>query len=293
MSRRKYSPPQNLSKSKRYRENVKKQNEESTNNLLDIGYYLSNNIEQGLTKNIEINPKGLSPFFNNVSLETNKIHIIRGNNGQGKSSLLNDIANSTSLCCLNMLKNRMKVCSNERLVADALNNSLEFSPFKGETGGFLDRCIYDSSNLTNNITIYVDFSISFFREQSFDVISDVTEEMYGRSNGERKIKAINNVFSLIKIFLTKMDKEKLKNGFNILLILDEPESGLSLEIQEEFYKKVKSYINKAIKFEKISLTFIIASHSFIWKKEKDINIHNIKDFKNNEKIKKEHIKVFI
>ncbi len=293
MSRRKFSPPQRLSTSKRYKENVKRENEESIENLKEIGYYLSNKTETGVLKYIDIYETGVEIFFNKLSLETNKIHIIRGNNGQGKSTLLKNIANTTTLGCLDILHNRMKVASNTRIISDALNSDLSFSPFKAEKGDMFDRCIFDLSNVENNITIYVDFSISFFREQSFDVLSDITEEVYAKSNGERKIKAINDVFSLIKIFLTKMEKEKIKNGFNILVILDEPESGLSLEIQEEFYKKVLSYIKKAIAFEKISLTFIIASHSFIWKKEKYIEINNINNFKKEENKKKEHKKVFI
>ncbi len=293
MARRKFLPPQRLSTSKRYKENVKRENEESIENLKEIGYYLSNKTEIGVLNNIDINENGVEDFFNKISLETNKIHIIRGNNGQGKSTLLKNIANSTSLDCLDVLHNRMKVASNTRIISDALNSELSFSPFKAEEGSLLDRCKIGLSNVENNITIYVDFSISFFREQSFDTLSDITEEVYSRSNGERKIKAINSVFSLIKIFLTKLDKEKIKNGFNILVVLDEPESGLSLEIQEEFYKKVLSYIKKAIAFEKISLTFIIASHSFIWKKEKYIEINNINNFKKEENKKKEHKKVFI
>lgn len=293
MSRIKYSPPQRLSSSKRYKENIKKQNEDSIKNLIEIGYYLSNQTDEGVINKIEINENGLHTFFNKFSFETNKINVIRGNNGQGKSTLLKDIANSTGLGCLDVLPNRMKIISNEKEVSNALNTDIKFSPFKAEKGSFLDKCKYELSNVKNNITIYVDFTISFFRERSFDTFSEVAEEAFSRSNGERKIKAINDVFSLIKIFLTKMEKEKIKNGFNILVILDEPESGLSLEIQEEFYKKVSSYVKKAISFEKISLTFLIASHSFIWKKEKNIEIININDLKKDENKKKEHKKVFI
>lgn len=63
-------------------------------------------------------------------------------------------------------------------------------------------------------------------------------------------------------------------------------------LQEELVKKIKRYLNAFNKLEKVSLTFIISSHSYVWQKNKDVEIHNINEFK-EENLKKEHKNVFI
>jgi len=239
---------------------------------------------------LKIYNEGTADFFSEVEFETNKIHVIRGNNGQGKSTLLKNIANSLALNVLSSVKNRMKVVSNNKELANLLNPSLEYSPYKLKEDSIFGKDL--NSNLSNqksNITIYCDFSISFFRESSSNLASDIVQDYDNHSNGERKIKGINDILGMIKFISTISE---VKRGINLSIIMDEPESGLSTEIQEEFYKKLKRYINKFIKDNKITLTFIIASHSLIWRNEKVIAIHDINEFKKNER-KKEHKSVFI
>lgn len=288
---RKFNTREELAKKnmKDYKERVKKANKESKENLKELIVHLST-LDKPLST-IEITC--LEDYFNNkVEFETNKIHIIRGCNGQGKSTLLKNIANSTSLGVLDVLKQRMKVASNCKEVSNALNHTLEFSPFKEAETFFTNRINKDLSNVKNNITIYIDFTVSFFREEGFDSFSNIIEEVDKKSNGERKIKCINDMINLLKVFL-EVKQEDMENGCNILIILDEPESGLSLEIQEEFKNKLKSLLKRFKKNEKMTLTFCLASHSYIWQKDKDVSISYVKDYKNEIGIKKEYKKVFV
>jgi len=109
-----------------------------------------------------------------------------------------------------------------------------------------NHSIYNMSNFKNAIMFYIDFTVSFFRENSFDMITDALEEYHEHSNVERKIKAINSLFAHLKFFLN-FNIDRIEKGFNFVFIMDEPERGLSQEIQIEFYKKVRRFLNKAIK----------------------------------------------
>lgn len=276
--------------------NKQKQIEENNENfkkfILDL--FLLKNKEN--SNFISIKNKGLASFFKEVSFEKNKIHILRGNNGQGKSTLLKNIINATSFNVLNDLHGRLIYGSNNGTIGYFLNNNFESNIYKWfDKDNFLyNQFNNELSNVKNNITLYSDFTIDFYKNQA-QTIFDTIEETYGNySNGERKIKAINNIFHFIKsIEKLKLKDIKTNNKIELIIGMDEPESGLSVEIQEEFYKKIKFHFNK-LKKNNVNITFFIVSHSFIWKNEKDISIHNVKELKQNkETSKKEYSKIFI
>lgn len=236
--------------------------------------------------------KNENSFFKEVNLKTNKIYIIRGGNGQGKTTLLNKIVDANFSGALSAFKNRLKISSTNKTIANALNCDLEFSPYKlDDEGWFKSNLKYDLTNLKGSITIFTDFSVSYFRENTNNIFRDVSEEFNQQSNGERKIKGINSIFYNLKKIL-KIKEEELYKGLNLFVVMDEPESGLSIEIQEEFSKKINRYLNMALKNNKISLTFIISSHSYVWKETKNLTIHNIGSFKEENK-KKIYKNVFI
>lgn len=245
---------------------------------------------------ISIKKDGLAPFFKELTFEKNKIHILRGNNGQGKSTLLKNIINATSFNVLNDLHGRLIYGSNNGTIGYFLNNNFESNIYKWfDKDNFLyNQFNNELSNVKNNITLYSDFTIDFYKNQA-QTIFDTIEETYGNySNGERKIKAINNIFHFIKsIEKLKLKDIKTNNKIELIIGMDEPESGLSVEIQEEFYKKIKFHFNK-LKKNNVNITFFIVSHSFIWKNEKDISIHNVRELKlNKETSKKEYSKIFV
>jgi len=267
----------------------KVQNEKVKAKLDELFSFVSEKEEA--SDHISIYKEGLSSFFKEVYLETNKIHILRGNNGQGKSSLLFDIANSTSCGAISSIKNRMKVSSNNQAIAHAFNFDLEYSPYKIKKVSMFYSLRNNLSSAKNNLTIYTDFSISFFRESSFNFEQNILQDYDNHSNGERKIAGINDIFRFIK-YILNINDNLIKKGLNIIVLMDEPESGLSIEIQKEFYKKVRRYLNAFNKREKISITFIITSHSLAWSEEKNVLLHNINSFKSSID-KKEHSSVFI
>jgi energy-coupling factor transporter ATP-binding protein EcfA2 len=237
---------------------------------------------------------GLASFFEEVKLDTGKIHIIRGNNGQGKSTLLNNIVNSNFLGAINSISNRLKISSTDKETANYLNYNEVYSPYKMDDDNeiFPSNLKYELTNINNSITIYTDFSIGYFREKNGDVFTDISEEYNNDSNGERKIAGINSIFFNLK-FILKTLIEFNKGAIDLFVVMDEPESGLSLEVQTELMKKIKRYLSLGNKSENMSLTFLISSHSFAWNKSKDIIIHNINDFKIETERKKERSKVFI
>lgn len=248
-------------------------------------------------KTIDITQDGVAEFFKPVSFEANKVHILRGNNGQGKSTLLQNIVKATSYNQLNQHSGRVKLGSNNYKLAQFLTQDDEGNPFRVDLTEIEKKNFYrfseyvnTNSNVKNNVTIYTDFTIDFYRNK-VDVFTEIIQSYDQHSNGERKIVGINNIFHYLRI-LQNLDVDKIEESVNFIICMDEPESGLSVELQEEFYKKVKYYLNKITKNEKITLTFFIVSHSFIWKKEKSIQIHNINDFK-KENGKKEYTKVFL
>lgn len=241
-----------------------------------------------------IKKEGLNSFFEEVSLETNKIHIIRGNNGQGKSTLLNNIADANFLGALSSVSNRLKISSTDKETANFLNFGEQFSPYKRDDDDkyFKNDLKYNLTNINNSITIYTDFSIGYFREKNGDIFTDVSEEYDKDSNGERKISGINSIFFNLK-FILNILRDFNKGSLDLFVIMDEPESGLSVEIQTELMKKIKRYLSLSNKIDNVSLTFLISSHSFVWSKSKDIKIHNINDFKIESEKKKERKGVFI
>lgn len=280
-----------------------KEDEKKSHNLL-IENFKDISKLNFINNEIIISKNGTSKFFKDILLETNKIHIITGNNGQGKSTILSDIANSTMLGKFYDIEGRLKIASNNLDICRSFNNNLN-NVFKRNDEESDDPFILalnpkyksDLSNLNSNITLYTDFSISYFTEtteNSFnDLLNNIQDNYNKSSNGERKIKGINNIFNYLNKY-SKIKEDELDKGVDLVIIMDEPESGLSLEIQQELYSKIRRYLNKYIKNNKTTLTFIISSHSAIWKNEKNVKIHNINDFKiNNEFIKREHKKVFI
>jgi predicted ATPase len=266
--------------------------------LEDFKENLYKNSDKGKSiTSIDIYQNGVAEFFLPVSFESNKIHILRGNNGQGKSTLLQNIVKSTSYNKINNHAGKIKFGSNDYEIAKFITKNDEATPFRFDleemkNNEFFNIKDYDNtnSNIKNNITLYTDFTIDFFRNK-VNLFSEIIQNVDKHSNGERKISGINAIFHYLKI-LQYLDIDKIQESINFIICMDEPESGLSVELQEEFYKRVKYYLNKITKSEKITLTFFIVSHSFIWKKEKDILIHNINSFK-KEITKKEHTKVFI
>ena len=236
--------------------------------------------------------KNEDSFFKEIKLKTNHVHIIRGGNGQGKSTLLNQIVDSNFLGVLSSFKDRLKISSTNKQIADALNFGMAYSPYKLEDEGwFRSNLKYDLTNFKGSVTIFTDFSVSYFRENTNDVFTDISEEYDKESNGERKIKGINSIFYNLKKIL-QIKEEDLIKGLNLFVVMDEPESGLSIDIQEEFSKKINRYLNLALKNNKISLTFIISSHSYVWKETNNLTIHNISSFKEENK-KKIYKNVFI
>lgn len=237
-------------------------------------------------KNIEIN--GVTEYFNPVLFTANKIHIIRGDNGQGKTTLLKDIATSTSANVFNeMPVTPLKIMTNNITLGKTLN--IPYHPYEDGLLGH-NKLNIDLSNLDKNLTIYTDFSTDFFKKDNqlidgFDMIQQYDKH----SNGEQKISGINNILQIINV-LKGLDEDKIQNNLNIIVIMDEPESGLSISIQKEFKRKLQFYLNKMN--NKINLTFIIASHSYIWEKNKYIELHDINEFK-KENSKKIYKRVFV
>lgn len=137
---------------------------------------------------LTIKKEGLASFFNEVNIEIAKIHIIRGNNGQGKSTLLNNIVNSNFLGAIDSISNRLKISSTDKETANYLNYGEQFSPYKREDDNdfFPSGLKYGLTNINNSITIYTDFSIGYFREKNGDIFTDISEEYNNDSNGERK-----------------------------------------------------------------------------------------------------------
>jgi predicted ATPase len=238
------------------------------------------NISDKNMNSLEIS-KTESFFKDKLIFDLNKIHVFRGDNGQGKSTLLNNILKATTLN-VDISKN-LKLGSNNKEIGYSMNR-YSFSPYRPIDG--FSKEDSNMSNCKNNITIYTDFSIEFYKNQEEDMHSII--QNYDRhSNGERKISGINDIFSILKVLKTM---KEIKDYLNIFVIMDEPESGLSISIQEEFRKKLIFYINKM--HPKINLTFFISSHSFVWEKShKLIEVYEIKDFKKEEK--KVHRRVFV
>lgn len=222
-------------------------------------------------------------FFKSTTFNTNKINIITGNNGQGKSTLLNrlHIINCNGL---ESFDNRLNIGSCDIKTFKTFNKLLFFEE-KNKTKEEL-------SNIKGNLSLFTDFSTSFFKNKDNNVFREVNMSLIQSSHGTIKISAINDIFKLLKLIL-KADIEKIEKGLNIVVILDEPENGLSLEIQKEFRKKILFYISKFKKIEKISLTFFISSHNFLWKNEKNIDVYKINDLKLDSDRKKEFKNIFV
>jgi len=224
-------------------------------------------------------------FIDDLSFDANKIHIFRGDNGQGKSSLLRNISESTSMNLFGYIHNRLKMLSNDKDIGTVLNN-YQYSPYRME--GMFFQGEEGLSNLEKNITFYSDFSIEFYKHD-VETPHEAIQLLDRHSNGERKISGINDIFQILSV-LKNLKDDDIENHLNILVVMDEPESGLSIDIQKEFRKKCMFYIGKMNK--NISLTFFIASHSFVWKKNNKIEVHDINEFKKENK-KSIHKRVFV
>lgn len=282
---------------KEKKEKMLKEELERKKSFLNFLYQVSIKNENQDSKLIFAN--GLSDFFQpTLEFETNKIHIFRGNNGQGKSTLLKDLFKSSGCGYMIESDSRFKLTSNKKEQAKALNPTLYMSPYNLEEDSlFGTKLDYTQLNIQNNISMYTDFTISYFQQKDgFNILYENMEQL---SNGERKISGINTFFNLLKT-LYEAEPLNIDNPVNLILFMDEPESGLSIELQEEFAKRINHYLSKfRKKFSgKINLTYFIVSHSFVWKDTKDILIHNINKFKvlnntENTKLKKEYKKIFV
>jgi len=226
-------------------------------------------------------------FQKEIFFDANRIYIIRGDNGQGKSSLLKNIFSATTMKLGPDLIGNLKQGSNNQEIGSMLND-YQFSPYRMR-GDFFNG---DSSrsNVDKNLTLYCDFSIGFYKNQNREDIFSTIQEITNTSNGERKISGINDIFLILKV-LKSLKEDEILNSLNIIVIMDEPESGLSAGIQEEFKRRVEFYVKKMN--SKINLTFFIASHSYVWKENKYVKICDINDFKEPSCIKKVHRKVFV
>lgn len=236
---------------------------------------------------------GLPSFFKDeLEFKTGIVHVFRGNNGQGKTTLLKSIVKVTSLNYLEDNGSRLRITSNNKEIARHFNEHVQGSQYKvGEDSLFYKKLTNEYTNMKANITLYTDFSSSYFNNKE-ETFSTVIESVNSMSNGERKLRGINSIFGFLKI-LKELNTSNFDKALNILVCMDEPESGLSVELQEEFEKRVRYYLRK-LNNEKISLTFFVVSHSFIWKNTSYCQTYNINDLKKgNENLKKEHKKVFV
>lgn len=235
---------------------------------------------------IKPDKSALSNFFSdkNMKFETNKIHIIQGGNGLGKSTLLRDIANSVSYGVVTKSQARVKYGSNNVKIGRAINDDVY--KFVGLFDSFYDKKEEPKfSNLENNFTLYCDFSEDFFKDYQEYNPFYMCDRMEC-SNGEQKINVIRDILDYIKT----LKGAELDKGLDVVIVMDEPESGLDGDIQKELRNKLLSTLKKNVK---ISITYFIASHSLVWemKKSKHIQLHDINKFKieSERKIKKKRM----
>jgi ABC-type transport system involved in cytochrome bd biosynthesis fused ATPase/permease subunit len=116
--------------------------------------------KERMIQEITIYQKGLEEFFQQMTFEANKIHILRGNNGQGKSSLLKNIVRATSYNKINSEAGKIKFGSNDYDIAKFLTSKDDYSQFKFIPEDSLLSDTYDNtlSNVSNNMTLYTDFT---------------------------------------------------------------------------------------------------------------------------------------
>lgn len=240
------------------------------------------------SNNIIIPQKSLEDFFikKDLTFEKNKIHIIQGPNGQGKSSLLKNISNSNMMNKFSKILNQGELGKrgSNNIKINQMLNSYQYSYFNHiDEEKIKEETSEKLSNLRNNFTYYIDFTVDFFKKDTsiFFDMEDAENMLLKPSGGEYKLQGINSLFMVLKV-LQKLKKSDFQNKFDIVVCLDEPDNGLSYDIQLEFQRRLKYYIKRMP--ENVSLTYFIVSHSFVWKCEKEINIYNILDFKkDNEK----------
>jgi len=282
----------------KYRKNSKKiTKKEKIANFEKIWCNFFYQLNENENKNSIIIPKAsLNDYFKkeDIIFQNNVIHIIQGSNGQGKSSLLKNIANSNMMDSFLDIKNQgiLGKRGSNNIEINKILNTHEYSYFNFINEEKRKKILSDKiSNLKNNFTYYVDFTIDFFKKDTsiFCDINTINNMFLKPSGGEYKIQSINSLFMILKV-LQKLKKENFQNKINIVVCLDEPDNGLSYDIQLEFQRRLKYYIKRMP--ENVYLTYFIVSHSFVWKKEKDVLIHNILDFKKDNQ-KKIHKNVFI
>lgn len=241
------------------------------------------------SSNIRVKKLGMESFFKEVDLPTNKIHVLQGLNGSGKTNFLKNVANAFFLDCLEHIDNRIKISSNNAKVAKALNMNTYLNPYN-ENGFYFDKVLASNSVSKDEvfIVLYVDFTTTFFntyetpnRLDLDKIIGNVNDS----SNGEQKLKIMKDVIDYLDL-VTKEEIIKPIKGLNFLVILDEPDQGLSLVAQRELKNRLNGFIKQKLKTTTIS--FLIASHSLIWDSCENAIIHDIEEFKldNNKKINK-------
>lgn len=230
--------------------------------------------------NIKVNKEGMEDYFNEINLPTNKIHIIQGLNGSGKTTLLKNITNAYFLNCLEDINNRIKISSNNIKIANALNTNTYLNPYKEPSFGFEKA---SNSNFVSKeeifVTLYVDFTTTFFENYETPNNLDL-DKMIGsvnnHSNGEQKIKILKDVIDYLDLVTNENIIKPIK-GLNFLVVLDEPDQGLSLITQRELKNRLNNFINQ--KREKITISFLISSHSLIWDSCPTAVIHDVEEFK--------------
>ena len=287
---------------------TKKEIKEHEQSIIENRIEFYNKISEKTNKSklIEVSQHIINEYFDaeKIKFQTNKVHVIQGENGHGKSTLLTNIANAYFMDSLENHDHKIKKCCTNKNVAKVLNKGLPMNPYQMEDRpegntkfGLYSGLDYNTTPSIKNdeyvITWYIDFGVSYFTSANvmntytqLDV-TDMLEKTDKKSNGERKIRTLKDLFLEIDIIF--------KNDIpvNILIILDEPEQALSINNTKLFKRKVLKFIKKFQNLEnknkdfKGSFTFIIASHSLVWEIDYDTNkkfvkIHQIEDFKNKD-----------
>ena len=260
---------------------------------LGLQFFMDSVLEYGeQVELLTINENAVTPFIPTLTFPTNKIHIITGDNGRGKSSLLDNILDNLSGNVLSGCKSygdRLLIGSNNLSIGNTFYNT-GYKWYSKEPN-LLERKFTNTNPLKSNIVLYTDFSTTFFNKPSdSSTLNTLIEQVDAHSNGERKITAINTITGIM-MDLNDIIKKSPSGHIEIQILMDEPESGLSNMVQREFEKRVKK-LYKDLN-SKITLTVFIVSHSLVWKESGLIKIHDIEELKNGKDIKKKRKKVFI
>ena len=204
----------------------------------------------------------LSCGLNKIDFEP--ITILYGNNGSGKSTVLNIIAEKTKV-------NRDSICNTSDCFVDYVNrcgiNILNRIPITSRiiTSDDVFDFMLDVRNINNGIDLkredickeYLDAKYSKFQLKSiadYDRLKEVneakgkTQATFVKNRVMGNIKECSNGETAYRYFIEKI-------GENGLYILDEPENSLSPKRQIE----LKSFMEDSVRF--FNCQFIISTHS--------------------------------